>query len=210
MSVTFSFRGLRAFLCSPANAPRLAEARPVARDLVLWLVTQDGVAEMSEMELARRVGRSPSAVAANLRWLESEGALVVQRRSSGGLLLASARRLDVRGCFRLFAQVLGRVASAVSRVLRGLRARRRLRAMRERPCDRVLQNCHTPAPVAERFSVGNSFYAGPSADASQRLAQHKQGQICLGVEALADAVAEVAGEMGVTPRELARLYGLGA
>jgi hypothetical protein len=188
----------------------LAEERPVARDLVLWLITQDGASEVSEMQLARRLGRSVSAVAANLAWLESEGALVVQRRSADGLRRASARRLDVRGCFRLFASVLGRAASAVSRCVRRLRVRARMRAMREKPSEGQLQNCHTPAAVAERYKQGNFFSVGPSADASQRLAQHKQGQIYLTEAALADAVAEVAGEMGVTPDEIWRAYGLGA
>lgn len=208
MSVTFSYRGLRAFLCSPGNAPRLAEARPVARELVLWLVTQDGASDVSEMELARRLGRTASAVSANLRWLETEGALIVQRRSSGGLRLASARRLDVRGCFRLFASVLGRVASSVSRVLRGLRARRRLRAMRELPSERALQNCHTPAAVAEGFKQSHFFFEGPLPDAMQRLLRHGKGEMRLAPDRVAADLSEVAREWGWSLEQAARECGV--
>lgn len=205
MGFSSSFRGLRAFLMSPANVGRLAESKPVARELVLLLIGCGGSARLSEMEFARRLGRSASAVASNLAWLESEGALVVTLNSSGGLRLASDRSLNLQACFALFARVLGRAVQSVASVLRSLRARAKVRANRLRPDAR-----HTPDPMAERykqdiFSIGEAVQP-PEKDASQRLSDRAG----LSVVQVAALVSQVALEMGCTEAQIAACYGIAA
>lgn len=193
-----AFSSVVRFLSDLRNAERVSEVRPVARQIVLYLARAGGVSDLSEMALARVLARAPSAIAANLAWLEHEGALVVERRSVGGLRQASVRRLDVRGCLGLFARVLGRVASSVSSLLRRLRARRKVRAFRALPAERG----YTPEPLAEPFRRGKSFPSEVAPDAAQMLARHGRGEIYLEPATLRALVAQVAGELGMTVREV--------
>lgn len=197
-------KGLRAFLCSPANARFFNRAKPTALDLVLWLIGQGGVSDRSEIALAQALGCSDRAVHSSLAWLESEGALIVDRRCVGGLRLAYVRKLSVPGCFALFGRVLGKVAASVALVARRLRSRAIMRSFRARPSERV----HTERAAAE--SLGNiiSSSVGPAPDASQLLLRSQQGEISLDAATVAALVVQVAGEMGLGLEETARDFGV--
>jgi hypothetical protein len=173
-------------------------------DLVLWFIGRGGCSDLSEIAIAQALRCSDRAVHSSLAWLESEGALIVERRRSGGLRLSSVRKLNLSGCFALFGRVLGRVAASVALVGRRLRARAVMRSFRARPSERV----HTERAAAE--SLGNiiSSLSGPPPDASQLLLRSQKGEIALDPATVAALVVQVAGEMGMGLEQTAQIFGV--
>lgn len=200
MSETISKNGLRAFLCRPANAARLNQSKPVALELVLALLAKGGSSDLSEMKWAVALQRSPNAIAAGLAWLESEGALTVDRRSSGGLKLSSVRTVNLAGCLALFGRVLGKVAVSVASVGRRARVLAIMRSFRPRPSSRV----HTPVAGAERKEPHVLVVSCPVQAAEMRLADWQQGREFLEPATVARLAGLVAENMGMNAAEYLR------
>lgn len=124
--------GLASFM--RANCRRL-QAKPVAYEIVEWLLRSGGCSDLSEMAIARALPRARSceAVRQALVWLEAQGALRVVRRVKDGLRLSSVRTVVPQGAFDLFCAVLAGVSESISAVRSALYRRAYRRSLRPRP-----------------------------------------------------------------------------
>lgn len=196
-----SFDGLSRFLRFQGNFARLCEHKPVALQIVLHLLAVGGSSDLSEVKLALAVKRSPAAVASSLVWLEQSGAVLCERRSSGGVRLSSIRSVNISGAFVAFAGVLSGVARSIASVVRRVRALAVARSFRPRPSDRVLQICHTLGGGAERLKPDLFLSSEVETDPCQLLTLHRQGGVSLSSERISNLLAIGADLMGLSVDE---------